>query len=111
VIVQGDGMRDALCGWTLILEPSGENVRGYLERYDQRVYDSGPVPWKRDAKKGNTLELVWFGRRLTVRCGGETLFDQAPLLPIPNRHRIGLATWNEQLRIEQIELRGVARTR
>jgi hypothetical protein len=111
VILQGDGMRDALCGWTLILEPWADGVRGFLERYDLRVYDSGKVAWRRDGKKGNTLELVWFGKRLTVRCGGEVLFDQAPLLPIPGKHRIGLATWNEQLRIEELELRGVARTR
>ncbi len=111
VVLQGDGMRDALCGWTLILEPAVDGVRGYLERYDQRVYDSGTVAWKRDGKKGNTLELVWFGKRLSVRCGGETMFDQAPLLPIPGRHRIGFATWNPTLRIAQIELRGAARTR
>ena len=111
VILQGDGQRDALCGWTLILEPDGDGVRGYLERYDQRIYDSGRIAWPRDEKKGTALQLVWFGKRLSVRCGKETMFDQAPLLPIPGRHRIGLATWNDDLRIEAIELRGVARTR
>ncbi|MFY9343062.1 MAG: hypothetical protein WAT39_11265 [Planctomycetota bacterium] len=112
VILQGDGMRDALCGWTLILDPDGnDKVRAYLERYDQRIYDSGTKPWKLDGKKGNTLELQWFGKRLSVKAGGEVLFDQAPLLPIPGKHRIGIATWGENLKLEAIELRGPVRTK
>jgi hypothetical protein len=111
VILQGDGQRDALCGWTLILDPEGDKVRAFLERYDQRIFDSGPVPWRVDGKHANELELVWFGKRLTVRLGGELLFDQAPLLPIPGKVRIGLATWNAALQIAEIELRGPVRTK
>ena len=124
VILQGDGMRDALSGWTLILEPSGEGVRAHLERYDRRVYVSAVEPWRTDAKEANTkepakgvakepvrLELVYYGHRLTVRLGDVVLFDQAPLLPIPGRHRIGLATWGEAMRIDSIELRAPSRTR
>jgi hypothetical protein len=111
VILQGDGQRDALCGWTLILEPRDGKVHGWLERYDHRVYEAAAVPFAADGKKPVELAVTYFARRLTVTLGNETLFDQAPLLPIPGRHRIGIATWSEQLRIEQLELRAPARTR
>lgn len=124
VIFQGDGGRDALGGWTLILEPAGrDRVRARLERYDRLVYSSEVAPFgdgdgdgdgrngkeRRDGKA--RLELLYFDRRLVVRLGGRTLFDQASIRPIPGRHRIGLATWGEALRIAEIELRGPTRTR
>ncbi|HEX5050852.1 MAG TPA: hypothetical protein VFZ65_03690 [Planctomycetota bacterium] len=116
VILQGEGRRDALSGWTLILEPvGGDAVRAHLERYDRRCYMSDQVPWQSDAKKaaknGGRLELLYWAQRLTVRLGGAVLFDQAPLQPIPGKNRIGLATWGEALRIEGLELRAPARTR
>lgn len=111
VIVQGDGQRDALCGWTLILEPHGEQVRGYLERYDLRVHMSDLVAWPKGDKKPIPLRLQYFGKRLTVKIGDAVMFDQAPLLPIPGKTRIGLATWGEQFRVEEIELRGPSRTK
>lgn len=111
VIVQGDGRRDALCGWTLILEPHRDQVRAHLERYDLRVHSSDLAAWDPAAKKPTLLELHCFARRLTVRLGGQVLFDQAPLLPIPGRHRIGLVTWSDALRVSEIELRAPARTR
>ncbi|MEO6595715.1 MAG: hypothetical protein ABIP94_13260, partial [Planctomycetota bacterium] len=118
VIFQGDGMRDALSGWTLILEPVGDGVRAYLERYDRRVYMSETVPWKNDAKNdakaakhATRLELLYWARRLTVRLGEVVLFDQAPIQPIPGRSRIGFATWGEAMRFEVIELKAPARTR
>lgn len=111
VILQGDGQRDALCGWTLILEPHGDKVRAYLERYDLRMFESPFVPFVVDEKKPTPLVLDWFGKRLSVKLGGHVLFDQAPLLAIPGKHRIGVATWGDDVRIEEIELRGQARTR
>lgn len=111
VITEGDGQRDALSGWTLIVEPHGDGVHAFLERYDQRIYDSGPVAWKSDAKKSSSLTLVHWARRLTVKLDDKVLFDQAPLLPIPGKTRIGVATWGEALRIEALELRAPARTR
>jgi hypothetical protein len=111
VIVQGDGQRDALCGWTLILDPDGDRVRAYLERYDLRMHMADAVPFASDGKKPTKLVLAYFGKRLSVRLGDHVLFDQAPLLPIPGKHRIGLATWGEQLRLEAMELRGPTRTR
>ena len=111
VIVQGDGQRDALSGWTLLLEPDGQQVRAHLERYDQRIYSSDPVPFATDGKKPVVLVLEYFARRFTARLGDQELFHQAPLRPIPGRHRIGIATWGPALRIEGIELRGPVRTR
>lgn len=111
VIVQGDGQRDALSGWTLILEPHGDAVRAWLERYDLRIAMSDLVPFAKDDKKPTRLELTYFARRLTVKLGAHVLFDQTPLLPIPGKHRIGLATWGDALRVEAIELRGPVRTR
>jgi hypothetical protein len=111
VIVQGDGLRDALSGWTLILDPRDGKVTASLERYDQRVFESPAVAFDAGSKKPIELVVTYFARRLSVTLGGEVLFDQAPLLPIPGRHRIGIATWGEDLRIEQFELRAPARTR
>jgi hypothetical protein len=110
VIVQGDGQRDALSGWTLILEPAGDKVRGWLERYDERIYMSDLAPFAKNDKKPTRLELTYAARRLTVKLGEHVLFDQAPLLPIPGKYRIGLATWGEALRVEEIELRAAARS-
>jgi hypothetical protein len=111
VILQGDGQRDALCGWTLLLEPQGDRVRAYLERYDLRVHMSDLVPWQADDKKPKRLVLQYYNKRLSVQLGDQVLFDQAPLLPIPGKHQIGVVTWGENLRIEAMELRGMARTK
>jgi hypothetical protein len=111
LILQGDGRRDALCGWTLILEPHGDKVRAHLERYDERIYMSDWLPFPKDSKKPTRLDLSYFAKRLTVRLGPHLVLDQAPLLPIPGRHRIGLATWGEATRIEAVELRGPPYTR
>lgn len=112
VIFQGDGMRDALSGWTLLLQPRGDDrVLATLERYDREVYQSDVVPFDADPKKPTTLELLHFGKRLTVRLGNQTLFDQAPIRAIPDRHRIGITTWGSTPRLTEIELRAPARTR
>ena len=64
-----------------------------------------------DGKKPTQLALTWFAKRLTVKLGEHVLFDQVPLHPIPGKHRIGIATWGEAFRVEEIELRGPVRTR
>ncbi len=111
VIVQGDGLRDGLGGWTLILDPQGETVQARLERYDRLVYESDRVSWEVDDKKPTRLSLVYYHKRLSVRLGEALLFDQAPLRPIPGRDRIGIATWGPTLRISAIEGRTPSRTR
>lgn len=111
LIVQGEGHADALSGWTLILEPIDDKVRARLERYDRLVYMSDVVPCPVDPKTGLRLELLYHRDRCTVRLGNAVLFDQAPLRPIPGRHRIGFATWGEQMRIAKVELRVPSRTK
>ncbi|MEQ1632549.1 MAG: hypothetical protein ABL997_09260, partial [Planctomycetota bacterium] len=101
----------ALSGWTLILEPHGDKVRAYLERYDLRVHMSDLVQFATGGKKPIELVLTYWAKRLSVDLGEQHLFDQAPLLPIPGKTRIGIATWGEQLRVEQVELRGPTRTK
>ena len=111
VIFQGDGLRDALSGWTVILNPRGEMVQATIERYDRLVYQSDPMPYEADDKKPTQVELLYYGDRLTVRIGTQTLIDQAPIRAIPGMDRIGLATWGPQLRITELELRAPSRTR
>lgn len=108
---QGDGLRDGLSGWALILNPRGDKVRATIERYDRLVYQSDEVPYEVDDKKPTQLELLYYGRRLTVRLGAQVLFDQVPIRVIPGAERIGIATWGPQLRISELELRTPARTR
>jgi len=112
VTIQGDGMRDGLSGWTLILSPRRDNtVQAQIERYDRLVYQSDVVPYETTPKKPTALVLHYWADRLTVRLGSQTLFDQAPIRPIDGKSRVGIATWGPQLRISEIELRAPSRTR
>ncbi|MGK0203285.1 MAG: hypothetical protein ACI9S9_002363 [Planctomycetota bacterium] len=111
VTFQGDGLRDGLSGWTLILNPRGDKVQATIERYDRLVYQSDSVKYEVDDKKPTTLELLYYGKRLTVRLGTQVLFDQNTIRAIPDMTRIGIATWGPQVRITEIELRAPARTR
>ncbi|MBX3463918.1 MAG: hypothetical protein KF830_12170 [Planctomycetes bacterium] len=111
VILQGDGLRDALAGWTLILEPAGDGVRAFLERYDRRVHSTGTQALPREAKGPWPLVVTVYANRVSVRLAGVLLFDQAPIRPIPGRHRLGIATWGDKPRLREIELRAPARTR
>ena len=60
VVIQGEGNRDALSGWSLPLDLDGDGVRGYLESYDLRYYASDRVQFDKASKKPVTLELAWF---------------------------------------------------
>ncbi|MFT4841219.1 MAG: hypothetical protein ACI8UD_001115 [Planctomycetota bacterium] len=111
VTFQGDGLRDGLSGWTLILNPRGDQVQATIERYDRLVYQSDLVKYEVDDKKPTKLELLYYGKRLTVRLGTQVLFDQNTIRAIPDMTRIGIATWGPKLRITEIELRAPARTR
>ena len=111
VLMQGDGLRDGLGGWTLILDPHDQKVQARLERYDRLVYQSDAVPFVAKDKQPTQLELLYFGGRLSVRLGEQVLFDQAPLRAIPGKDRIGIATWGPQPRLTEIELRAPGRTR
>jgi len=111
VTFQGDGLRDGLSGWTLILSPRGERLQATIERYDRLVYQSDLVPYEAEDRAPTRLELLYYGGRLTVRIGSQTLFEQAPIRRIPGATRIGIATWGPQLRIAELELRTPSRTR
>ena len=69
------------------------------------------MPYEVNEKKSTTLELLYFGGRLTVRLGKQELFLQVPIRAIPGANRIGIATWGPKLRITEIELRAPAKTR
>lgn len=112
VIFQGDGMRDGLSGWTLILSPRGnKTVQARIERYDRLVYQSDVVAYEATPKEPTPLTLHYWADRLTVQLGAEVLFEQAPIRPIEGKTRVGLATWGPQLRVAEIELRAPSRTR
>ena len=112
VTFQGDGMRDGLSGWTLILSPrGGGEVQARIERYDRLVYESDVVPFESVPKKPTPLTLQYWADRLTVQIGSQVLFDQAPIRPIAGKTRIGIATWGPELRVSELELRAPSRTR
>ncbi len=111
VTFQGDGQRDGLSGWTLILVPSRDAVQARLERYDRLVLQSDAVAYAPDPKHPVELELHLWADRFTATLGGKTLLDQAPIRLIPDRDRIAIGTWNDRVRIQEIELRAPSQTR
>ncbi|MCA8941308.1 MAG: hypothetical protein KDB80_02005, partial [Planctomycetes bacterium] len=111
VIFQGDGSRDALSGWTLVLEPDhgrGE-FRIRIERYDRLVYESDWVAVNRE--EPTPLDLLYERERLTIRYGELEVLSQIPIRPIPDRTRIGIAHWGDRTRITELELRTPRRTK
>lgn len=107
ITFQGEGGKDGLSGWNLILEPHGEGVRGSLERYDRLVLQSMEV--KPSGKHPERLTLTWLDGYFSATLGETAMFDRAPLRPITladgePRERIGFATWGNGARIASIEL-------
>ena len=104
VTFQGEGERDGLSGWTLILVPGrGEQVSARLERYDRLVYQTEP----RDLSAAvgeHRLELSLVDDELSVTLDELTLFERVPLRSIAGAHRVGLATWGAEPRIRVFEL-------
>lgn len=111
VMFQGEGRRDALSGWTLVLTPhyGRDEFRVRAERYDRLVYGSDWV--KIDKETEQTLSIQLEHERLTVRYGDATILDQVPIRSIPGMHRIGIAHWGDRTRITSLELRAPRRTR
>ena len=92
VTCQGEGGADGLSGWTLIVHPGGKGkVQARVERYDRVVYQVPP----REAPQDEVQELVVTvrDRRLSASLGSTVLFEQVPITPIPDRDRIGFATF------------------
>ncbi len=103
VTFQGDGQRDGLSGWNLILHSGGKKVlRAELERY-QRIFHQSP-PIALPEAETRRLVLTYHDRRLTVRLGTELVLDRVPIRPIPGRSRIGLATWGPDPKIAAFQL-------
>lgn len=105
VMFQGQGFDDPLSGWSLILTRRDERVQARLERYDRLVYQSDRVPLASGRKESPVvLDLFYFGQRLSAKIGDQVLLDQVPVRGIPQRSRIGIATWGPDTRIKRIQL-------
>jgi hypothetical protein len=103
VTFQGDGKRDGLSGWNLILHGGGKNVvRAELERYQRLFHQSPPIEMQEAETR--RLVLTYVDRRLTVTLGAQTVLDAVPVRPIPGASRIGFCTWGPEPRISAIEL-------
>ncbi|MEM1449042.1 MAG: hypothetical protein AAGI22_08005 [Planctomycetota bacterium] len=101
---QGEGEDDGLSGWNLILQPAGRNaVLARLERYDRLVYQSDRVSLE-EFEDGCVLSLRYWDGWCTVMLGEVPMLDRVSIDPIPDRHRIGLATWGPRTRIRSLEL-------
>ena len=101
---QGEGEDDGLSGWNLMLIPAGKDaVLARLERYDRLVYQSDPVELK-PTEEGRMLSVRYWDGWCTVTLDEAVLLDRASIDSIPDRHRVGLATWGPETRIKSLEL-------
>lgn len=103
ITFQGEGGQDGLSGWNLILVPRGGAVEARLERYDRLVYHTDPVPLPA-AGEVRVLSLRYWEGWCSVSIDGTVLFDRVSIDPIPGRHRIGVATWGPEPRLQALEL-------
>ena len=91
--LQGEGGNDGLSGWNLILVPRGQDrVSARLERYDRLVYECDPVELAA-VEEQRVLEVVYHDGWFRAHLDEVPLFERVSIDPIPDRHRIGLATW------------------
>ncbi|RLB58197.1 MAG: hypothetical protein DRI90_17020, partial [Deltaproteobacteria bacterium] len=108
VVFQGEGNKDPLSGWTLILTRSGDGVQARLERYGRLIQQSFRVPVPANRDKPLMLEMLLHRKRFSASFAGQPLFMQTPIRLIPGRNRIGIATWNESTRITRLSLRSTS---
>ena len=108
VIFEGEGNKDPLSGWTLILIPSGKGIQARLERYGRLIHQSSRIELPKDLETPLRLELLLHRKRFSASFAGKPLFTQTPLRLIAGRHRIGLATWSETTRITALSLRSTS---
>ena len=103
--IQGDGSKDALSGWNLIVHPRGKDkVGAQLERYDHLYFQVAPTAFTKNKDGQLDFEFTYYNGFLTVKLGGATLFDEVSLIPIPRNTRIGISTWGPQLGFAKLEL-------
>ncbi len=104
VTFQGEGDEDGLSGWNLILVPRVRNrMEARLERYDRLVYHSDPVELPA-VEDGRTLSLSFWDGWFSATIDDVVLFDRVSIRAIPDRHRVGLATWGPDVLIRSVEL-------
>ncbi|MDF1702138.1 MAG: hypothetical protein P1V36_13365 [Planctomycetota bacterium] len=103
--IQGDGGKDGLSGWNLIVHPKGrDKVGAQLERYDHLYYQVAPQPVTNDKDGLKEFVFTYHDGHLTVTLGGATLFDSVSLIAIPKNTRIGISTWGAQTGFATLEL-------
>ncbi len=101
---QGEGDKDGLSGWTLILVPHADSeVNARLERYDRLVYETERLKLE-NAAGLHELEIELIEDELSVRLDELELFRRVPLRLITSAHRMGIATWGGEPRIVSFEL-------
>lgn len=110
--IQGDGSKDALSGWNLIVHPRGKDkVGAQLERYDHLYYQVPPKAPTRDKDGLLDFEFTYHDGKLTVVLGGTTIFDAVSLIPIPKNTRVGMSTWGPQVGFTKLELETLGKKR
>ncbi|MFT5291750.1 MAG: hypothetical protein ACI82F_003835 [Planctomycetota bacterium] len=109
ITIQGEGEKDGLSGWTLILVPVGSgHVSARLERYDRLVYETAALELG-EGEGPRELTFECLDDEVSVRLDALQIFDRVPILPIENRYRIGLATWGTQPGIAQFTISAAKR--
>ena len=104
ITFQGDGGKDGLSGWNLIVLPHGKGeVSARLERYDRLVYQTERMTLP-EAGESRVLTASLVKDHFSAALDELVLFDEVPVNPIPGKSRIGIATWGDEPAIERIEL-------
>ncbi|MDJ0522536.1 MAG: hypothetical protein QNJ90_10755 [Planctomycetota bacterium] len=112
VTLQGNGGNDALSGWNLIVHPRGKGrVGAQLERYDHLFYQAPPKDLSASEDGVYRLEVTLHDRRIRVTMGDVVLFAGEPITPIPEKHRVGIATYGPGVGFEKLELYRVTKKR
>ena len=104
ITFQGDGGKDGLSGWNLIVLPHGKGeVSARLERYDRLIYQTERLSLP-EAGESRVLVASIAGDRFSATLDELALFDEVPVNYIPGKSRIGIATWGPSPSIERVEL-------
>lgn len=102
VSFMGEGEKDGLSGWNLIVHGRGQNVAAQLERYDILAYQVAPM--KHTKAEIQKLVLTYVGGRFTATLGETVLLDKVPIRPIKGPRRIGVSTYGPNLGIAAFKL-------
>ncbi|MEE9392736.1 MAG: hypothetical protein V3W41_09545 [Planctomycetota bacterium] len=104
VTFMGEGGRDGLSGWNLILHPAGPGkVAARLERYDRLVYEAPPFKLQ-NVESSHHLRLELRDGICNVQLDAQMVFHRVAIKAIPGRHRVGMATWGPGTAFRSIKL-------